>query len=215
MEDMQMHSEPVQEPEEKKEKKVSWQENLLLYLHDFIYLVAVVVVLFAMFFRVVVVSGRSMNSTLLDGDYLLLLGDVFYTEPKQGDVIVASKESFDDGMPIVKRIIAVGGQWVDIDFVAGIVYVGDSQDTMQPLDEWYLQEQNITTDFEGVYFPVQVPENSVFVLGDNRGNSTDSRSPRIGMIDEREILGKVIFLFLPGTNKGTVKADYGRIGLVK
>ena len=214
MEDMQMHSEPVQEPMKTK-KKATWQENLLLYLHDFIYLVAVVVVLFAMFFRVVVVSGKSMNNTLMDGDYLLLLGDVFYTEPKQGDVIVASKESFDDGKPIVKRIIAVGGQWVDIDFKAGVVYVGDSLETMQPVDEWYLHAQNITTDWEGVDFPVQVPENSVFVLGDNRENSTDSRSPRIGMIDEREILGKVIFLFLPGTNKGSVEADYGRIGLVK
>ena len=215
MEDMQMHSEPVRKPAEKKEKKGSWQENLLLYLHDFIYLVALVVVLFAMFFRVVVVSGTSMNDTLLDGDYLLLLGDVFYTEPKQGDVIVASKESFDNGLPIVKRVIATGGQWVDIDFKAGVVYVGDSLETMQPADEWYLQEQNITTDWEGVNFPVQVPENSVFVLGDNRGNSKDSRSPQIGMIDEREILGKVIFLFLPGTNRGTVEADYSRIGLVK
>ena len=107
----------------KKEEAETLQESILLYLHDLVYLLAAVIVVFLLCFRVVVVSGRCINQTLLDGDYLLLLGDVFYREPKAGDIIVASKQSFDNGKPIVKRVIATEGQTVDIDFDHGIVYV--------------------------------------------------------------------------------------------
>ncbi len=197
---------------EKGTEKMGWQANILMYLHDLIYLLAIIVVVFVLLFRVVVVSGTSMNDTLLDGDYLLLIGNVFYHQPQYGDIIVASKESFDGGKPIVKRVIATEGQWVDINFPEGIVYVGDSLENMVALDEPYTKTP--TDNWEGIDFPQQVPQGCIFVLGDNRNWSKDSRDPEIGMIDKREVLGKVIFLFLPGTNKGNVAADYGRIGVV-
>ena len=201
-------SEPT-EPPVKNEKKVrfAWQKNALLYLHDFVYLLAAIILIFMLCFRVVVVSGTSMNNTLLDGDYLLLLGDVFYRNPQPGDVIVASKDSFDNGAPIVKRVIATEGQEVNIDFQSGIVYVDGVA-----LDEPYTMTPTNTP--EGIAFPLVVEEGCIFVMGDNRNVSKDSRDPEIGQIDRREILGKVIFLFFPGTNKGTHSFDFGRIGVL-
>ena len=183
-------------------------ENVFLsYLHDFVFLIAGVLLIFSFLFRVVVVSGPSMNATLVDGDWLILIGNVLYTEPKQGDIIVASKDSFDDGAPIIKRVIATEGQTVDIDFVSGIVYVDE-----KPLDEAYI----LTPTFldEGVSFPLTVKKGCVFVMGDNRGNSKDSRSPEIGQIDQREILGRAIFLMLPGNDGGRLQRRFDRIGVL-
>ena len=145
-----------------------------------------------------------------------LMGDLNAKEDSK--TIQSTKESFDDGKPIVKRVIATEGQWVDINFAEGIVYVGDDLDNLVALEEPYTK--SLTTNPEGVTFPLQVSEGSIFVLGDNRERSKDSRSPEIGLIDEREILGKVIFLFYPGTNgvnasgKPNVPREFGRIGVV-
>lgn len=211
------------EQEEKKGKKNkepdSWEKTVLMYLHDLIYLLGALMILSLLLVRVVVVSGTSMNRTLLDGDYLFVLSNTVYQDPEYGDIVVISKESFDDGKPIVKRVIATEGQWVNIDFEKGIVYVGESLSTMKALDEPYVNTATVTR--EGVSFPLQVEEGCIFVLGDNRAVSRDSRSPEIGMIDEKEVLGKVIFLFLPGTNGtdalGNPKEsrDFGRIGVVQ
>lgn len=195
----------------RKQKEDTFGKTVLSYLHDIIYLLAAIIVIFLLCFRVVVVSGSSMYDTLVNGDYLLLLGNLFYTQPEQGDIIVASKQSFDNGKPIVKRVIATEGQWVDIDFEAGIVYVGEDENNMLPLDEPYTFTP--TNLFEGVTFPVQVEEGCIFVMGDNRNDSKDSRNPQIGQIDRREVLGRVIFLFLPGT-EGRLGKDFGRIGVV-
>ena len=135
--------------------------------------------------------------------------DIVYED---SDVVVISKSSYDNGAPIVKRVIATEGQWVDIDFERGVVYVGDSRDTMEPLDEPYTLTP--TTVKEGTTFPLQVDKGHLFVLGDNRNGSKDSRHPEIGLIDKREVLGKVFFLFFPGTNYGQEKQDFGRIGVV-
>ena len=197
----------------KTDEPVSPQVAVLLYLRDLVKLLAVIVIIFALFFRIVVVSGTSMNDTLLNGDYLLLMSDVLYRNPKRGDIIVAGKASFDNGEPIIKRVIATEGQWVDINFEEGIVYVGDSPEYMIPLSEPYTK--TLTTRSEGMEFPLHVSEGQIFVLGGNRDNSKDSRDPEIGLIDVREILGKVIFLFLPGTNYGHEKFDIGRIGVVE
>ncbi len=196
---------PVREPAPRKlEKKANWQVSLLQYLHDIVYLLAAVILIFLLLFRVVVVSGPSMQNTLKDGDYLLLISSVFYKNPQQGDVIVASKAAFRDGAPIVKRVIATEGQEVYIDFKKGIVYVDGT-----PLEEPYVIGS--TVDDEGMKEnPVVVPQGCVFVMGDNREDSTDSRSQRIGMIDKREIMGKVIFLFFPGAQYG--ERDFSRIG---
>ena len=192
--------------EEKKEpRKLSWQQNAVLYFHDLVYLLAVLMIIFLMFFRVVVVEGTSMNQTLLDGDYLLLLNRTFYGKPEQGDIVVISKDSYDHGVPIVKRVIATEGQIVDIDFETGTVYV-DGVALVEP----YL---NTPTNVQGgVQFPLEVEDSCVFVMGDNRNRSKDSRYYEIGMIDTREILGKAIFLVLPGTNKGEFARDFTRIG---
>lgn len=186
-------------------EKISPVKNLLLYMHDFVYLLAGVLLLLMLCFRVVVVSGPSMYDTLVDGDYLLLLGNVFYQDPQQGDIIVVSKDSFEDGEPIIKRVIATEGQTVDIDFEAGIVYV----DGVALVEDYTYTP---TTLQEGVSFPLVVDENCIFVMGDNRNRSSDSRNPQIGLVDEREIIGKAIFVLLPGTDGGNVEADYSRIG---
>lgn len=183
------------------------KDTVLDYIHDLIYILAAVMVLCLLFFRVVVVSGSSMYDTLVDGDRLLLISSVIYGQPRQGDIVVASKASFDNGAPIVKRVIATEGQVVDIDFGAGIVYVDG-----QPLEEDYIF--TLTNLDEGMQFPLTVEENHVFLMGDNRNRSKDSRSPEIGQVDRREILGKAIFLFLPGTNGGSEPFDLSRIGVL-
>ena len=196
--------------EQKQQKQMSWQQNAVLYLHDLVYLLAAIMLAFILLFRIVIVDGTSMNQTLLHGDYLLLMSNTFYRNPQYGDIVVISKDSFDDGDPIVKRVIATEGQTVDIDFYAGIVYVDGIA-----LDEPYT---NTPTNTEGgMLFPLTVEEGCVFVMGDNRNRSRDSRYPEIGQVDEREILGKAIFLILPGDPDGPdgpEKADISRIGAI-
>ncbi len=190
---------------EQEEVKPTPAVGILAYLHDFAWLLAITLIVFLLAFRVVIVSGPSMEATLKNGDYLLLLGNVLYGEPKQGDIVVASKKSFRDGEPIVKRVIATEGQTVDIDFQRGIVYVDNV-----PLDELYTNTP--TNLYEGVNFPVVVNEGCVFLMGDNRNDSKDSRSPEIGQVDCREILGKAIFLVFPGKSGENQYRDYSRIG---
>ena len=196
------------EKKENAEEKTSFSGSLVMYLHDLCWMLAVVMILFLVFFRIIVVSGPSMKMTLLDGDYLLLINNLFYREPEKGDVVVVSKQEYDNGKPIVKRVIATEGQIVDMDFANGIVYVDGL-----PLEEDYI---NTPTNLdEGSVFPQIVEENHVFVMGDNRNNSKDSRSLEIGQIDKREILGKVALLMVPGTDHGAEARDVHRIGTVK
>ena len=194
--------------EKTQENKIGWKESVMLYLHDAVYLMITVLLLFLVVFRIIIVSGGSMKMTLLDGDYLLLLNNVFYQEPERGDVVVISKKSFDNGSPIVKRVIATEGQTVDIDFEEGIVYVDGI-----PQEEPYIN----TPTFQswGTEFPLTVEENCIFVLGDNRGISRDSRDPVIGQVDTREVLGKALFLFFPGTDLDQTERNYDRIGVIK
>ena len=193
---------------EKTEEKLNWKQNLVLYMHDLSYMLVAIMILFLVFFRVIVVSGDSMMQTLIDGDYILLVSNLFYRQPEQGDIIVASKDSFDDGAAIIKRVIATEGQIVDIDFENGIVYVDGL-----PLEEDYIN--NLTTRSEGVPFPLIVEEGCIFVLGDNRDVSKDSRHPEIGLIDTRQILGKAIFLMLPGVDETTEQRDFDRTGAIR
>ena len=198
------------EKESNKSQKLPAGREITLYLHDIVYLLCIMIVVLLLVFRVVVVSGTSMNMTFLDGDYLLLLSNTLYHNPRQGDVIVVSKESFDDGAAFVKRVIATEGQTVDIDFTAGIVYVDGVA-----LDEPYT---NTPTNVNGgMIFPLVVEEGCVFAMGDNRNISKDSRYPEIGLVDCREILGKAIFLVIPGTNdnRNPQPRDYTRIGVIE
>ena len=201
-----MASEDI-EKKEKEEESVTWQKSLLLYLHDLIYLLAVVMVVFMLLFRIVIVSGSSMYSTLWNGDWLLVTGSVLYHEPEAGDIIVASKDSFNDGEPIIKRVIATEGQTVDIDFDAGIVYVDG-----MALEEDYTY--TLTNVQEGIVFPITIADGCIFAMGDNRNGSKDSRHPDIGMIDTREILGRAVFLIFPGMGEDNHEGprDFDRIG---
>jgi len=191
-----------------KPERNDWKKSVIMYLHDLLYMLMAMILVFLLFFRVIVVSGDSMYSTLLDGDYLLLLGNLFYQEPEHGDIVVISKKAFDNGKPIVKRVIATEGQTVDIQ--DGIVYVDGIA-----LEEEYINSQTYPYGGGGTQFPLTVEENCIFALGDNRGVSRDSRDPVIGQIDKREVLGKAIFLMIPGTSHGDLPQDMGRIGVIK
>ncbi len=186
-------------------EKSNDKSGVLLYLHDLVCLLSGIVLVLLLLFRIVVVSGPSMNNTLIHGDYLLLLNNVFYTQPEYGDIIVASKDDFKEGEPIIKRVIATEGQTVDIDFDAGIVYVDGIA-----LDEPYTLTP--TNQSEGMSFPLVVDEGCIFVLGDNRNISKDSRHPEIGLIDTRQVLGKAIFLIFPGEDQVLEQRDFERIG---
>lgn len=191
------------------EEPMTWQKSVMLYLHDLIYLLAIVMIVFMLLFRIVIVSGSSMYSTLRNGDWLLVTGSVLYHEPQYGDIIVASKDSFNDGEAIIKRVIATEGQTVDIDFETGIVYVDGTA-----LEEEYTYTP--TNVEEGIIFPITIADGCIFVMGDNRNGSKDSRHPDIGMIDTREVLGKAVFLLFPGMGEGMNEAerDFDRIGAI-
>ena len=167
-----------------------WMEALITSL-------VVVVVVFTFIFRVVNVSGSSMLPTLENNDRVLL-SSLFYT-PKQGDVVVISR-TVGLSKPIIKRIIAMEGQTVDIDFEKGIVLVDG-----EPLDESAYIENGITTQYSDFTFPMEVPEGYVFVLGDNRPVSKDSRSKDVGMVDERYILGKAEWIVFPFDRFGKIE----------
>ena len=131
----------------KETEKSTESGSILEYLHDVVYILALLLVVFTFCMRVVIVSGSSMFSTLVDGDYLLLINRPLCGELERGDIVVASMERFKDGEPIVKRVIATEGQTVDIDFRAGVVYVDG-----EALTEDYIHTPTHLS--EGMEFPL-------------------------------------------------------------
>ena len=153
------------------------------------------VLLFVFAVRMVNVVGHSMVPTLEQSDKVVI-SNLFY-HPKQGDIVVLRKQTLMEE-PIVKRIIAKEGQTVDMDFGDGVVY-----DDGKALGEPYVNEPvHDRENFEG---KITVPEGCVFVMGDNRNASTDSRDARLGCVDERYIMGRVYFTLFPVKNIGVVK----------
>ena len=144
-------------------------------------------VIFCLVFRVIGVEGTSMMPTLHDGDWVAVSG--ISMNIKKGDIVIIT-QPWERNVPIVKRVVAKGGDTVDIDFALGEVFVNGEK-----LNEPYIDEP--TTLSYDVQFPLTVPEGKVFVMGDNRGDSLDSRSSKIGCIDERYILGKVMIRLYP------------------
>lgn len=169
--------------------------------------VLIITLVFTFAVRMMGVSGPSMIPTLQDGDRLIVINAALCGTYRVGDIVIARKESFDE-KPIVKRVIATGGQTVDIDFDLGRVYVDGAL-----LEEEYIND--LTYLEEGTEFPLTVPEGSVFLMGDNRNHSNDSRDERLGPVDERLIIGKAVFLLFPGKDYLTEKRDLSRIGLLK
>ncbi|WP_417044714.1 signal peptidase I [Dysosmobacter sp.] len=168
--------------------------------------VLAVVVIFTFVIRLIGVDGHSMVPTLQNGDRLLVLNSMLYDDYKYGDIVVLRKESFLTE-PIVKRVIATEGQTVDIDFANGIVYVDGVA-----LEEDYINDLTYTD--EGTEFPLTVPEGAIFVMGDNRNRSDDSRNSALGTVDTRYVIGRAVFLLFPGADEVTEKRDFGRIGLI-
>ena len=181
-------------PESAEERSVRTRMEVYDWVQCIVFALVACITVFVFFFRTIDVVGHSMEPTLQEGDKLIVTR-LFYT-PKYGDIVVLRKESFNE-QPIVKRIIATEGQTVDIDFDEGIVYVDD-----QPLDEPYIAEKTTRPiDFDG---KVTVPEGCVFVMGDNRNKSTDSRDAAIGMVDTRYIIGHEIIRLFPLNKFGFV-----------
>ena len=168
--------------------------------------VLTVVLVFTFLIRLIGVDGHSMVPTLQNGDRLLVLSSLLDSDYEYGDIVVLREESFLEE-PIVKRVIATEGQTVDIDFEAGVVYVEG-----EALDEPYINEPTYME--EGTEFPLTVPEGCIFVMGDNRNHSSDSRDSRLGTVDTRCVLGKAVFLAFPGADDVTGKREFGRIGLI-
>ena len=184
------------------------KNTIVPYLKDLSKILIVILIVFLFCFRIAIVEGSSMYDTLVDGDYLLLLNHVLDGDPEYGDIVVISKSAYKDGEPIIKRVIATEGQEVDIDFSTGVVTVDGV-----PLDEPYISSETIQI-ISSMTFPLTVDEGCLFVMGDNRSGSLDSRSQIIGLIDSREIVGTAIFVLFPGNDDGNVERQFDRIGAI-
>lgn len=168
------------------------------WIEALFFAVMIVVLFFTFFFRVVTVDGDSMFPTLHDGDKLALYSQA-YRNVENGDIVVVTQPNVYNE-PLIKRVIATEGQTVDIDFENGKVFVDG-----QELEESYINEPTYTEPLQSIDFPCTVPENGLFVMGDNRNHSTDSRSAEIGIIDERYVLGKAVLRLFPFDSFGTIK----------
>lgn len=190
----------------REEKRQIKNSDLYEWVQALVCSVLGVVLLFTFVIRMIGVDGRSMVPTLQHGDRLFVVTSMLYDNYQHGDIVVLRKDTFLEE-PIVKRVIAVGGQTVDIDFDTGSVYVDD-----ELLKEDYINE--LTFLEEGMEFPLTVPEGSIFVMGDNRNHSSDSRDSRLGTVDNRYVIGKAVLLVFPGPSADTGKMDFKRIGFL-
>ncbi len=170
-----------------KKKKSGFKTEVYDWIQCLVTALVACILIFLFVGQVIGVEGGSMYPTLHDKDKVII-SNLLYT-PKQGDVVVLTKKAFGEEA-IVKRVIATEGQTVDIDFDEGVVTV-DGVELIEP----YINE--LTHKYYDLSFPLTVEEGCVFVMGDNRNHSTDSRYSVIGCVDTRCILGKVYMILLP------------------
>ena len=175
-------------------------KTLYEWLEEIVIALTLVILVFTFLFRVVTVTGESMLPNFVEGQKLIVTNLGHSVE--QGTVVVITNVLNE---PIIKRVIASEGQTVDIDYETGVVYVdGEAVDETQ-----FGLENGITTrpysTLEAMVFPQTVPEGCVFVLGDNRGVSKDSRYTEVGMVDTRHILGEAVFTLYPFDRFGVIE----------
>ena len=195
------------EGDEGEQEPVDQENKLRMEIYDWLQCIVSAIIcgifIFVFIGRTIGVDGNSMMQTLHNNDRVIM-SNFFYT-PKQGDIIVfqTSTDSF-GGTPLVKRVIAVAGQTIAIDFQTGDVFVDGKLQ-----DEPYINELTHTR----IHFSGEetVPEGCVFVMGDNRNHSSDSRDSRVGMVDTRYILGRVLVVAIPGADEQNPR-DWSRLG---
>jgi len=199
-------SSEVTSEEQEKENAKKLRMDLYDWMQCFVTALICGILIFVFAGRTIGVDGRSMEKTLKDRDRVVMRS-LFYT-PKNGDIIVFQSTSTHrfKNVPLVKRVIATQGQTVDIDFGTSEVFVDGVK-----IDEPYVNSLTVNKDnFQG---PVTVKEGHVFVMGDNRASSTDSRHNDVGQVDTRYILGRVLFILIPGESNGEPR-DWSRFGVV-
>lgn len=180
---------PEADTQRKKEKADKKASSLFDWMQSVIIAICMLFLVFTFVLRPVRVVGDSMLPTLQDGNWLII--SAFDNSPEYGDIIVSTQPNrTQSGEPVIKRVIATGGQTVDIDFDLGMVWVDG-----KALEEPYIKED--THRSFDVTFPLTVPEGYVFVMGDNRNDSLDSRSTRVGLVDVHYVLGSVKMRVFP------------------
>ena len=194
-------STPAQRPDRLEDTVYDWARSLIAA-------VVGVVLLFTFLVRLIGVSGPSMQNTLYTGDRILVLNSLL-CDFQPGDVVVVNAYNAPLDETLVKRIIAVGGQTVDIDFITGTVYVDGVA-----LEEDYIKEEYWDLYAENGVNHITVPEGHIYVMGDNRNGSSDSRDPALGVVDVRCVIGQAVVLAFPGPDEATGQRDFGRVGLM-
>ncbi len=220
-------SAPEEQNEEKKKKTGGAVRELFDWIEVVVFSLAFVLILFGYCGRLAVVDGNSMNNTLENAETLVIT-NMFYT-PQQGDIIVfqipdkSTKDQSDAGLlgePLVKRVIATGGQTVYIDYENWKTYVYDAKEygeltieqikeKITPFEDTYSCDINYIDgvsmeDFHASDEPFVIEDGKLFVMGDNRNHSSDSRYYKVGQVDERYVLGKAILRITPFNKFGTL-----------
>ncbi|MCL1857904.1 MAG: signal peptidase I [Oscillospiraceae bacterium] len=202
------------------EEKKRFSEELFEWIEIFSSALLTVILLFTFIFRLVTVQGPSMENTLHGGEKPygsvqdnLIISNLFYS-PKQGDIVVIQVPNPNFSTPIIKRVIAVEGQTVDFDFENWIVYVDerpiyevDGKAAIEPYVNYEQDKFMNVNDISPDMLPIKVEPGKIFVMGDNRNHSSDSRSSSIGQIDVRNVVGRVLIRVFPFNKFGVVKPN--------
>lgn len=185
----------------REDEPVSIFNEVLDWVESFVFAMFVIILIFIFFLRIVTVEGASMNQTLDDKDRVIIT-HLNYT-PKRDDIVVVNSRVLNK--TIIKRVIGVGGDTVKIDYNVNKVFVNGKEISNEHINGTMINKGMFDPIFqtsEGVY-EYKVPDGQVFVMGDNRNNSTDSRT--IGFIDNKDVLGHAIFRLYPFKKLGKIK----------